>query len=99
MRSVDESFYKTKQWRHLRDEYMKKVDGLCERCRANGLIVPAKIVHHKEHLNESNVKDAKISLSFDNLEALCQDCHNLEHFGEKKVERWKFVDGRLEVRG
>lgn len=39
------------------------------------------IVHHKTHLNESNVYDDNITLNDDNLEGLCIDCHNKEHIG------------------
>ena len=47
---------------------------ICERCGA-----PAVICHHKKWLNDVNVNDPSIALSFDNLEALCLDCHNAEH--------------------
>jgi len=47
---------------------------ICERCGA-----PAVICHHKKWLDDVNVHDPKISLDFENLEALCQECHNAEH--------------------
>ena len=47
---------------------------ICERCGA-----PAVICHHKQWLNDKTVHDPSIALSFDNLEALCQECHNAEH--------------------
>jgi hypothetical protein len=40
-------------------------------------------VHHKIYLNESNIDDPNITLSHDNLELVCHDCHNREHFGGK----------------
>lgn len=46
----------------------------CERCGR-----PAQICHHKKHLDDVNVHDPTVALSFDNLEALCIDCHNTEH--------------------
>ena len=39
------------------------------------------MVHHKVHLNETNVDDMAIAIGMDNLECLCIDCHNTEHFG------------------
>ena len=63
---------------------MRSVGGLCEKCKAKGLIVPAEIVHHKIHLNETNIDDASISLSYDNLEALCRKCHGEEHGTPKR---------------
>lgn len=47
---------------------------LCERCGR-----PATICHHKKYLNRWNIDNPEISLNFDNLEALCQECHNQEH--------------------
>lgn len=71
---------------------------MCARCLAQGRIEPAVIVHHKIHLNQENVHDPSISLNFKNLEGLCRDCHNKEHFGDKTERRWKFVDGHLEIK-
>lgn len=90
------AFYKTKTWQNCRDDYMKSVGGLCERCLAKGLIVPAEIIHHKIHLNESNINDPSVSLNFDNLEALCRVCHGEAH---GKVKRYTIgEDGRVEGR-
>ncbi|MCH4281898.1 MAG: HNH endonuclease [Solobacterium sp.] len=69
-------FYKTKQWTRTRDAYMKSRNGICERCGE-----PARIVHHKVWINASNINDPSITLGWDNLEALCQTCHNEEHHG------------------
>lgn len=67
-------FYKSKAWKDCKDGYLKTQDYICERCGA-----PAKIVHHKTYINPTNINDPGITLSWDNLEALCQDCHNREH--------------------
>ena len=72
-------FYKTKAWQNCRDAYFRKVGGLCEKCKANGLIVPAEIIHHKVHLNAVNIYDPTVTLNPDNLEALCRNCHGAEH--------------------
>lgn len=95
MRSIDESFYKRADWIKCKDSYLVSVNYLCERCLAKGEVVPAKIVHHKIYLNEKNYQDPAIAYNFDNLEALCQDCHNKEHFGESTPRRFKVVDGKL----
>lgn len=92
MRSIDAKFYKSKEWAKCREEYLATVNHLCERCLRNGLVVPADIVHHKEHLNRANESDPTKTLAFDNLEALCRQCHNQEHFKEKEVKRWR-IDG------
>lgn len=38
------------------------------------------IVHHIDYLNDSNITDDNITLNEDNLEGICIDCHNKEHF-------------------
>ena len=93
MRSIDESFYNSKRWRKVAAAYRKYSGGLCERCRAKGMFTPAEVVHHKTHLTSENVSDPFIAYGFDNLECLCLDCHNLEHFG-KKAERRRYEIGK-----
>ena len=68
---------------------------LCERCLKEGRITPADIVHHKKHLTPENYRDPAISLNFDNLEALCFEHHNKEHFKKEQRRRWKYIDGEL----
>lgn len=68
-------FYKSRTWQKCRASYIQKVFGLCERCGE-----PGKIVHHKKYINAENVHDPYITLNHINLELLCQDCHNKEHF-------------------
>lgn len=78
MRAAD-WFYKTTAWEACRDAYIRSVGGLCERCYAKGRITPGVIVHHKIHLTPENAHDPEITLSFDNLELLCRNCHAIEH--------------------
>ena len=68
------AFYKSKAWRRVSAAYMASQAYICERCGK-----PASICHHRIWLNGSNVKDPYIALNFDNLEALCIECHNAEH--------------------
>lgn len=72
-------FYSSKKWQATRAAYKKSKQGLCERCLAKGLIVPADEVHHKTRLTRDNINDYSVSLNFDNLEALCSECHTKEH--------------------
>ena len=93
MRSINEDFYKTARWQACRDAYMQSQNYLCERCRMQGRHVPARIVHHKIYLNPHNVEDPAVAYDFKNLEALCQDCHNKEHFsGEEEAPRRWAID-------
>lgn len=68
------AFYKSKAWRRVSAAYMSSRAYICERCGK-----PAQICHHKKWLNGRNVNDPAIALGFDNLEALCMECHNAEH--------------------
>ena len=56
-----------------------------------GVYKPTEIVHHREYLNDENLHDVKVSLNFENLEALCFDCHNKEHHkGQQKSSKKRF---------
>lgn len=77
-------FYLSTAWRSCREAYLKKKGYLCERCLKKGLYNPAIVVHHKRHITPENLKDPRITLSFDNLEALCWSCHETEHKGKKR---------------
>ena len=96
MKDYAKRFYKSKRWQQCRDGYAASVGGLCERCRANGRIVPGEIVHHKIHITPENIREPSITLDWHNLELLCRDCHAKEHgavvkrfsvneFGEVKI--------------
>lgn len=68
------AFYHSAAWHRVSAAYMASKHYICERCGK-----PATICHHKTWLNAENVHDPAIALNPDNLEALCQDCHNAEH--------------------
>lgn len=78
-------FYASKAWDETRKAYMIAQHGLCERCGE-----PAKIVHHKRHITQKNINNTDITLNWDNLEALCQDCHNKEHHAGERQKRYMF---------
>jgi 5-methylcytosine-specific restriction protein A len=73
------AFYNSKAWQQCRDGYIQTVQGLCERHLKKGMIKPGKIVHHKILLTLENINDPNVTLSWENLELVCQDCHNNEH--------------------
>ena len=83
-------FYHSAAWRKCRSEYIASVGGLCERCLAKGIVKPGKIVHHKEYISPENIQDPTVLLNPKNLEYLCHDCHNEEHFAENN--RRYFID-------
>ena len=73
------AFYHSRAWKHTRDAYARSKRGLCEKCLREGRYTPGIIVHHKVHLSPENINDPKVSLSFDNLELVCRECHAAEH--------------------
>lgn len=94
------AFYHSPAWKRCSSSFLASKNYLCERC---GKYIPGKmIVHHKIHLNEENVSDPSISLSWSNLECLCIDCHNKEHFGSGDGESHHDVtfnpDGSLVIK-
>ncbi len=70
-------FYHSRAWRRLSKAFLMSKHYICERCGQ-----PAEIAHHKQYLTAQNVTDPDIALTPSNLEALCQNCHNMEHFGQ-----------------
>ena len=89
-------FYQSARWIRNSKAYLASVDGLCERCRARGILTPAVIVHHRIHLTPERMNDPQLTMGWDNLEALCQDCHNKEHFREQTAQRYAWsADGSL----
>ena len=94
-RDFAKAFYNSKEWQHCRDAYIEHVHGLCERCHR-----PGWIVHHKCYLTPANIEDPDVTLNFDNLEYLCQDCHNLEHgsMDHKPVKDGLFFDENGDLR-
>ncbi|NCB03687.1 MAG: hypothetical protein EOM67_16265, partial [Spirochaetia bacterium] len=74
--------------------YAKSKLYLCEKC-GRPVVIGRKAdegraqghVHHKIWLNENNINDAHITLGLDNLQLLCEDCHNKVHnSGERRRE-------------
>ena len=45
--------------------------------------MPAFFVHHKEYITNLNYEDDNVFFNIDNLESLCFNCHQKEHFSEE----------------
>lgn len=80
MKRQGQLIYNSKKWQRVRKAYLESKNYICERCGK-----PATIVHHKTHLTAANVTNGAIAYDFENLEALCQDCHNAEHEHFEKI--------------
>ena len=84
MQQYAETFYKSKRWQDTRNAYASSVGGLCELCLAKGQFNAGVIVHHKTHITLENINDPFVTLSWDNLQLLCRDCHAQIHTGTQK---------------
>jgi len=95
MKDFARSFYKSTAWKATRIAITSARGGLCERCLARGLYKPGEIVHHIVPLSPLNITDPAVTLSWDNLQLLCRDCHAAVH----KPERRYTIDdlGRVHV--
>ena len=88
-------FYQSKDWKECRRAYNNSKFNLCERCGNPGLIT-----HHKVVLTKENVEDARVALAWENLELLCLDCHNAEHYVRDTGKDMYFDrDGYLQAPG
>ena len=79
MKEYAKGFYKSAAWKRARQQVITRSNGLCERCKARGIYKPGYIVHHKEYITPGNISNPNITLNLDNLEYVCEDCHNKEH--------------------
>lgn len=96
VKSWAEKFYNSDAWRTTREAFLSSKDFLCERCSTKDNPVAAKIAHHREYLTPENIGNPAVTLAWANLEALCQDCHNKEHHGDKTPQRYYFDErGRV----
>lgn len=68
-------FYKSKQWRSVRQEALERDNFECQECKRHGKYSRAQNVHHKQELKLR----PELALSIDNLECLCIRCHNKIH--------------------
>ena len=82
MKPWAESFYNSKVWIQCRLAFLQSKFFVCERCDE-----AATIAHHKEYLTPENINNPEVTLNWEKLEAVCQDCHNLEHHGDGAVTR------------
>lgn len=81
-RDFSKKFYNGKEWKKCRDSFKESKHHICERCQGIG-----EEVHHKIWLTPKNINDPYITLSWDNLELLCQSCHSKEHMSKYDVVR------------
>ena len=66
----------SRQWRDLRTAKLR-ANPLCERCQAQGYVVPSRCVHHLVEVESGRTEQQCRDLCFQwtNLQALCYQCH------------------------
>lgn len=74
MKDYAKDFYTGKPWKKISRLYMARQHYVCERCGGIGTIC-----HHKKYITPWNINNPAVTLSMDNLECLCHECHNQEH--------------------
>lgn len=81
-RSAD--FYHSSRWTRLSRAF-RESHPVCERCRLNGIIVPATVV---DHIIPAELCSDPFDIT--NLQALCEKC-NLSKAAEDKrmIQQWK----------
>jgi 5-methylcytosine-specific restriction protein A len=73
-------YYSSKQWRMLRDAYIRQ-NPLCEVCLKDNIITAAEHVHHIQPFLNGLTDEQRWSLLLDkdNLMSVCRKCHSEIH--------------------
>ena len=82
MRKMRQKAYQDKNWRKLRDTYLKQ-NPLCEECLNKGKVTPAEDVHHKRSPFRGGEINYNLLLDYNNLESVCKDCHGKIHAAQQ----------------
>lgn len=80
------AFYRSAAWQRMRRLILERDHGLCQECLRHGRYTPATAVHHKQELLER----WDLRLDPDNLESLCDECHNRMRAGPSTAEGLTF---------
>lgn len=79
-------FYNSVAWKKLRLYICESRHWTCEECGDYG-----DQVHHIQEITPDNINDVNITLNEDNLQLLCEECHNAKRKKDKDVnEELKF---------
>lgn len=75
-----DNVYNTTRWKNLRVEVLKRDRGLCVRCFANNRIEKGTVC---DHIIE--ISDGGAIWDINNLQLLCQSCHNKKTAEQAKL--------------
>ena len=70
-------FYKSSEWKLLKEKRLQDSKYLCERCAKKGIKKIATEVHHKKPIQTNEGWEKR--LDYNNTESVCIDCHNFYH--------------------
>lgn len=79
-RQEDKNFYSSKEWLEIRAIVLAE-QPLCQDCLRQGMITPAKAVHH---ISERKSRP-DLALDKANLEPCCSACHNRKRKDQGKI--------------
>ena len=77
-KNPNKKFYQSSAWRSLRAKFIA-AHPLCAECQKKGVVTPARVVDHILPINMGGA-----ALSEDNLQALCDRCHNAKSARDKR---------------
>lgn len=82
---VYHSIIGSRRWKNFRRWYLS-AHPLCEMCEAEGITRAAQVVHHVIPIQSSRTEEGmkRLAFDYDNLQALCEDCHRKVHEGSGK---------------
>ena len=93
--------YNSREWKELRIAKLRSTNGLCEECMKEGIVTPARCVHHVVPIETARTKDEMRRLAIDcglqGLKSLCFACHARIH-KELGSNTAKIVRQRSEAR-
>jgi hypothetical protein len=67
--------YSTRKWAK-RSRFQRRLQPLCECCKAAGRVKEAHLAHHVHEYRPGNTD---LDFWFGPLESLCRDCHEIKH--------------------
>lgn len=79
----------------MRAKKFRLENGLCEQCRAKGIVKAGTEVHHIVPIDA----DWGRRLDFDNLILLCRDCHDSKHGRESALQTFNRIWEEMENGG
>ena len=87
-------FYKSKEWRALREIAMRRDNYECQHCRKKGLVTTKETLKRMGKRAKMDVNHKlpvkthpHLALELANLEYLCIDCHNIADGKDKMIRQ------------